>query len=34
LGWVLTAKFHDYPGGWLDVFAEAGYTGYYYWTFV
>ncbi len=32
LGWVLTAKFHDYPDGWLTLFAEAGYTGYYYWT--
>jgi len=34
LGWVLTAKFHDYPEGWRGVFAEAGYTGDYYWTFV
>ncbi len=30
--WVLTAEFHDYPDGWLDVFNEAGYTGDYYWT--
>jgi SAM-dependent methyltransferase len=30
--WVLTAKFHDYPGGWLGVFEEAGYTGDWYWT--
>ncbi|HZP76271.1 MAG TPA: methyltransferase domain-containing protein [Pseudolabrys sp.] len=30
--WVLTAMFHDYPQGWLEVFAEAGYTGDYYWT--
>ena len=32
LSWVLTAKFHDYPEGWLRLFAEAGYTGDYYWT--
>lgn len=30
--WVLTAVFHDYPRGWLDVFREAGYTGDWYWT--
>ena len=34
LQWVLTARFHDYPPGWLKLFAEAGYTGYYYWTVV
>jgi len=34
LSWVLTAKFHDYPQGWLKLFAEAGYTGDYYWTLV
>jgi SAM-dependent methyltransferase len=32
--WVLTAKFHDYPDGWRALFAEAGYTGDYYWTTV
>jgi ubiquinone/menaquinone biosynthesis C-methylase UbiE len=32
--WVLTAKFHDYPKGWLALFAEAGYTGDYYWTII
>lgn len=32
--WVLTAKFHDYPKGWIDLFDEAGYTGDYYWTIV
>jgi SAM-dependent methyltransferase len=32
--WVLTAKFHDYPDVWRMLFAEAGYTGDYYWTFV
>jgi ubiquinone/menaquinone biosynthesis C-methylase UbiE len=30
--WVLTAKFHDYPEGWIKLFSEAGYTGDYYWT--
>jgi SAM-dependent methyltransferase len=32
--WVLTAKFHDYPDVWRGLFAEAGYTGDYYWTYV
>lgn len=30
--WVLTAKFHDYPQGWIGVFEEAGYTGDWDWT--
>lgn len=30
--WVLTARFHDYPGGWMSVFEQAGYTGDYDWT--
>jgi len=30
--WVLTARFHDYPQGWLGVFDEAGYTGDWNWT--
>lgn len=30
--WVLTAKFYDYPSGWIKVFNEAKYTGYWYWT--
>jgi ubiquinone/menaquinone biosynthesis C-methylase UbiE len=30
--WVLTAKHHDYPEGWLKLFREAGYTGDWYWT--
>ena len=30
--WVLTAKFHGYPQTWKDAFAEAGYSGDYYWT--
>ncbi|OGO93212.1 MAG: methyltransferase [Coxiella sp. RIFCSPHIGHO2_12_FULL_44_14] len=32
--WVLTAEFHDYPMGWVDLFREAGYTGDYYWTVI
>jgi ubiquinone/menaquinone biosynthesis C-methylase UbiE len=32
--WVLTAEFHDYPEGWLKLFAEAGYSGDYDWTIV
>lgn len=32
--WVITAKFHDYPEGWLGLFQEAGYTGDYDWTIV
>ncbi|MBP2294286.1 class I SAM-dependent methyltransferase [Azospirillum rugosum] len=32
LDWVLTARTHDYPDGWRSIFAEAGYTGDYYWT--
>ena len=34
LDWVLTAQFHDYPQGWLQVFEEAGYTGDWAWTLV
>jgi len=34
LDWVLTANTHDYPDGWRKIFAEAGYTGDYYWTFI
>jgi ubiquinone/menaquinone biosynthesis C-methylase UbiE len=32
--WVLTAKHHDYPEGWIKTFAEAGYTGDYFWTII
>ena len=32
--WVLTAKFHDYPQGWIELFEEAGYKGDYAWTIV
>jgi SAM-dependent methyltransferase len=32
--WVLTAEFHDYPPGWINLFKQAGYTGDYYWTIV
>jgi ubiquinone/menaquinone biosynthesis C-methylase UbiE len=34
LDWVLTAYTHDYPEGWRKLFAEAGYTGDYHWTFL
>ena len=34
LTWVLTAKFHDYPEGWIRLFEKAGYTGDWYWTIV
>ncbi len=30
--WMLTAKTYSTPEGWLATFAEAGYTGDYYWT--
>ena len=33
-GWALTAKFHDYPDGWLQLFHQAGYTGDYCWTII
>lgn len=32
--WVLTAKFHDYPSGWIELFNEAGYSGDYCWTII
>lgn len=32
--WVLTAQFHDYPAGWYEAFAEAGYSGDWSWTVV
>ena len=32
--WVLTAKFHDFPDGWINLFKEAGYTGDWYWTII
>ena len=32
MSWVLTAKFHDYPQGWVKLFEEAAYSGDYYWT--
>jgi ubiquinone/menaquinone biosynthesis C-methylase UbiE len=32
--WVMTARFHDYPDGWLKLFREAGYTGGYFWTII
>ena len=30
--WVLTAKFYDYPDGWLRLFNKAKYTGDWSWT--
>ncbi len=32
--WVLTARHHDFPDKWLQLFKEAGYTGDYYWTVI
>jgi ubiquinone/menaquinone biosynthesis C-methylase UbiE len=32
--WVLTAQWHDYPQGWIELFREAGYEGDYYWTII
>ena len=32
--WVLTAYTYGYPHEWEAMFAEAGYTGDYYWTFI
>jgi ubiquinone/menaquinone biosynthesis C-methylase UbiE len=34
VSWIITAKFHDYPEGWLKAYAEAGYTGDYAWTII
>lgn len=34
VSWIITARFHDYPEGWLKVYSEAGYTGDYYWTII
>jgi ubiquinone/menaquinone biosynthesis C-methylase UbiE len=34
VSWIITARFHDYPQGWLQVYSEAGYTGDYYWTII
>jgi ubiquinone/menaquinone biosynthesis C-methylase UbiE len=34
LRWVLTAKTYYDPAGWEQLFAEAGYTGYYSWTII
>lgn len=32
MNWVLTAEFHDFPSGWIDLFREAGYRGDFGWT--
>jgi SAM-dependent methyltransferase len=34
LSWVLTARTHYDPDGWKKLYAEAGYTGDYYWTII
>lgn len=34
LSWVLTAKIHYDPAGWVELFKEANYTGDYYWTII
>jgi SAM-dependent methyltransferase len=34
LRWVLTARTFCDPDGWRAIFAEAGYTGAYYWTII
>jgi SAM-dependent methyltransferase len=34
VSWIITARWHDYPEGWLKAYAEAGYTGDYYWTII
>lgn len=34
LSWVLTARTHDFPDGWREIFDEAGYIGDYYWTLI
>jgi cyclopropane fatty-acyl-phospholipid synthase-like methyltransferase len=34
LSWVLTAKTHYDPAGWRELYAEAGYSGDYYWTII
>lgn len=30
--WMLTAKTYLKPEEWIDLFRNAGYTGFYYWT--
>lgn len=30
--WMLTAKTYLKPKQWIDMFNDAGYTGFYYWT--
>tara|TARA_Y100000746_G_C15427341_1_gene416958 strand:+ start:564 stop:1223 length:660 start_codon:yes stop_codon:yes gene_type:complete len=32
--WVLTAKYHDYPKNWKNLFEASGYKGYYNWTII
>ena len=32
--WVLTAKYYGYPSEWKELYRQAGYTGFYYWTII
>lgn len=32
--WVLTARYHDFPEGWISAFQEAGFSGDYSWTII
>lgn len=34
LDWVLTARTHYFPDGWIELFKEAGYSGDWNWTLV
>ena len=34
LEWALTCETHGYHEDWLKIFAEAGYTGEYFWTYL
>jgi len=31
---MLIVEFHNYPQGWVKLFAEAGYTYGYCWTII
>jgi len=32
LDWMLTAKTFDTPEGWMQIFRNSNYSGYYWWT--
>lgn len=32
--WVLTAEFHDYPEGWIQLFDDSAYTGDFCWVII